>query len=147
MRSRQHERAEILPSVSVLMVVRGAEKLIENKILNCLEQDYPREKIEIAVVCDGPSPATEEILLRYQDRGVRLLRSERQGKANCLKQALLATSGEIVLFTDVGVRMDPDAVRTIVTNFADFRVGCVSSEDATHPALGKHGAVALKHTN
>jgi len=135
-RSRQRERAEILPSVSVLMVVRGAEKFIENKILNCLEQDYPKEKIEIAVVCDGPSPATEEILLRYQDRGVRLLRSERQGKANCLKQALLVTSGEIVVFTDVGVRMNPDAVRTIVTNFADFRVGCVSSEDATHPALG-----------
>ena len=103
-RSRQHERAEILPSVSVLMVVRGAEKLIESKILNLPGAGLSREKIEIAVVCDGPSPATEEILLRYQDRGVRLLRSKRQGKADCLKQALAATSGEIVLFTDVGVQ-------------------------------------------
>jgi glycosyltransferase involved in cell wall biosynthesis len=136
LRSRQRVRAEILPSVSVLMVVRGAENLMDAKILNCLDQDYPKDKIDIAVVCDGPSPATEDIVLRYQDRGVRLLRSERRGKADCLRQALAATSGEIVLFTDVGVRMDRDAVRTIVTNFADFKVGCVSSEDATPPAAG-----------
>jgi cellulose synthase/poly-beta-1,6-N-acetylglucosamine synthase-like glycosyltransferase len=117
-------------------VVRGAENLIEGKIINCLEQDYPRDKLEIAVVCDGPSPATEAIVLRYEDRGVRLLRSERQGKTDCLKLGLEATSGEIVVFTDVGVRMSGDAIRTIVTNFADPSVGCVSSEDATASTVG-----------
>jgi hypothetical protein len=50
--------------------------------------------------------------------------------------ALAATSGEIVLFTDVAVRMNPDAIRTLVSNFADRRVGCVSSEDATLETVG-----------
>jgi len=134
--SRQRVRAEILPSVSVLIVVRSAEDIIEGKILNCLEQDYPEDKVEVAVVCDGPCPATEEIVLRYQDRGVRLLRAERQGKTACLKMALAETSGEIVLFTDAGVRMKGDAIRTIVSNFADSRVGCVSSEDDTRGSMG-----------
>jgi len=135
-RSRTRVRAEILPSVSVLIVVRNAESLMETKILNCLEQDYPKEKMEIAVVCDGDSPATEEIVARYASKGVRLLRSPRQGKTGCLKMALAATTGEIVLFTDVAVRMDADAIRTLVSNFADSRVGCVSSEDATLETVG-----------
>jgi glycosyltransferase involved in cell wall biosynthesis len=135
-RSRPRTRADIQPSVSVLIVVRDAEKFIEGKLLNCLEQEYPKGKIEIAVVCDGPSPATEEIVLRYEERGVCLLRAKRQGKTACLKMALAATSGEIVVFTDVGVQMASDAIRTIVTNFADPKVGCVSSEDATAPAMG-----------
>jgi glycosyltransferase involved in cell wall biosynthesis len=136
LRSRRRICAEILPSVSVLIVVRGAENLIESKILNCLEQEYPRDKLEIAVVCDGPAPSSEEIVLHYEDRGVRLFRSGRQGKTGCLKMALDGTSGEIVLFTDVAVRMNPDAIRTIVSNFADSTVGCVSSEDATSSAVG-----------
>lgn len=134
--SRPRKRAEILPSVAVLIVVRGAENLIEGKILNCQELDYPKDKIEVAIVCDGSCPATEAIVLRYEDRRVRLVRSERQGKTGCLKMGLAATSGEIVVFTDVGVRMSSDAIRTIVTNFADPRVGCVSSEDVTASSLG-----------
>ncbi len=134
-RSRKRVRAEIVPSVSVLIVVRGAESLIEGKLLNCLEQDYPGD-FDVAVVCDGPSPATEEIVLRYKDRGVRLLRAERQGKTACLKMALAETYGQIVLFTDVGVRMKSDAIRTLVSNFADSRVGCVSSEDDTRASVG-----------
>jgi glycosyltransferase involved in cell wall biosynthesis len=136
LRSRRCMRAEIQPTVSVLIVVRCSEKLIENKILNCMEQDYPSEKIEVVVVCDGPSPSTEEIVMRYKEHGVRLIRAEREGKTACLKLALAGTSGEIVLFTDVAVRMNPDAIRTIVSNFADPSVGCVSSEDATSSGGG-----------
>jgi len=136
LRSQRWIREEILPSVSVLIVVRGAENLIETKILNCLEQEYPRDKLEIVVVCDGSAPTSEEIVLRYKDQGVRLLRSERRGKTACLKVALDETSGEIILFTDVAVRMKPEAIRTIVSNFADASVGCVSSEDATSSVVG-----------
>ena len=135
-RCREWTRAYIEPTVSVLIVVRGAENVIEGKILNCLEQEYPVDKFEIAIICDGPSPATEEIVLRYKDRRVHLIRAERNGKAACLKMGLNETSGEIVLFTDVGVQMNSDAIRTLVSNFADPTVGCVTSEDATSPGAG-----------
>jgi hypothetical protein len=83
------------------------------------------------VVCDGPSPRAEEIIQRFTDSGVRLIRAEARGKTYGLRMALDATSGEIVVFTDVGVKMDNQGLRTLVSNFADPTVGCVSSEDAT----------------
>lgn len=135
-RSRGWRRAEIVPTVTVLIAARNSEKIIESKILNCLAQDYPREKVEIVIICDGPSPETEEIILRYEDRGVRLLKAERQGKPRCLGIALPQTSGEIIVFTDAAVGMNADAIRTLVSNFADPSVGCVTSEDATSEAKG-----------
>lgn len=124
-------RAPIEPRVSILLVVRGGEKIIEAKLRNCLEQDYPREKVEIVVVCDGSAPVTEAIVEKYSNSGVKLIRSERKGKAQGLALALCNTSGEIVVFTDAGVSMRSSALRMLVSNFADPRVGCVSSEDAT----------------
>ncbi|MDR3764898.1 MAG: glycosyltransferase [Acidobacteriota bacterium] len=124
------------PTISVLIVVRGGERVIEGKLCNCLEQDYPREKVQIAVVCDGPAPATEAIVERYAGQGVMLIRAVRQGKNGCLRLGLEATSSEVVVFTDVGVTMERDALRLLACNFADSRVGCVSSEDATRPSDG-----------
>ena len=128
---KQVARASIEPSISILIVVRDGEKIIETKLRNCLDQDYPQEKMEVAVVCDGASPATEAIVESFSDRKVSLIRTGRCGKPYGLAMALRHTSGEIVVFTDAGVLMDTDALRSLVSNFADPRVGCVSSEDAT----------------
>ena len=133
-RKRVVTRAPMEPTVSILIVVRGGEKLIEAKLRNCLEQDYPSEKIEIAVVCDGAAPETEAIVEHYAARSVKLIRAPRQGKNGCLALALGATSGEMVVFTDAGVMMDSNALRLLAENFGDSRVGCVSSEDATGDA-------------
>jgi glycosyltransferase involved in cell wall biosynthesis len=133
---RTRIQAEFVTSVSVLIAVRGGEELLARKIENCLDQDYPSDKVEIAVICDGPQPLAEEIALRYSRRGVRLLRAEHKGKTHSLAVGLAATFGEIVIFTDVSVTMDRHAIRTLLENFADPRVGCVSSEDATRPAEG-----------
>jgi hypothetical protein len=40
-----------------------------------------------------------------------------------------ASTGEILIFTDAGIQLAPDAVETIIANFADPKVGVVSSED------------------
>jgi len=128
------DRAPMEPTVSILIVVRGGERLIEAKLRNCLEQDYPCEKVDIVVVCDGAAPETEAIVERYAAQSVKLIRAPRQGKNGCLALALGATSGEMVVFTDAAVMMDSNALCLMAENFADPRVGCVSSEDATDGA-------------
>jgi hypothetical protein len=131
LRRKARREAPVLPNVSVLIVIRGGENAIEKKLRNTLALNYPADKLEIVVVCDGPSPRAEEIVQRFADRGVRLVRAEARGKAHGLQLALNATSGEIVVFTDVGVMMDAHGLCTMVSNFADPTVGCVSSEDVT----------------
>ena len=43
--------------------------------------------------------------------------------------AIEASSAEIVVFSDVATHLESDALRCIVSSFADPSVGCVSSED------------------
>lgn len=124
-------RQPIEPSVSILIAVRGAEEIIEKKIKNCLELDYPRERVEIVVACDGPSPATAAIVESFADPRIRTISVPRLGKAYALKAALDNSSGEIIVFTDASIQLAVNGLRAIVSNFADANVGCVSSEDVT----------------
>lgn len=130
-RSRPHERAAIEPHVTLIIAVHNAEKAIAKKIENCLALDYPAEKLHVMVATDGSTDRTGEIVLAYRDRHVKLVAAkERRGKHHVQKLAIERSEGEIIVFTDAGIMLKPNAVREIVKNFADPTVGCVSSEDA-----------------
>ena len=69
---------------------------------------------------------------------VRLVRAgERRGKEAAQQRALEAATGEILVFSDVATALAPDAVSSIVANFADPTVGCVSSVDRLVDAQGR----------
>src|SRR4029079_9519871 len=67
----------------------------------------------------------------YRNQRVALVAAkERRGKHHVQKLAIDRSDSEIVIFTDAGIMLKPNAVTEIVKNFADASVGCVSSEDA-----------------
>ena len=128
--NRPHRRGEYTPAISILIAAHNEASGIAVKLENCLQLDYPVHKFEIIVASDGSSDATAEIARSYANRGVRLIEiPERRGKQFAQLQARDHSRGEILVFTDAGVELDPDALRTIAANFADPTVGCVSSED------------------
>jgi len=135
-RRRTRVRQAIEPTVSILIAVRGGEGAIEQKLRNCLALDYPRERLGMVVACDGGSPAIEAIVAALGDPRIRVITTPLRGKSFALGRALETVSSEIVVFTDVGVTLDPSGVREIVSNFADPMVGCVSSEDVTAGSPG-----------
>jgi cellulose synthase/poly-beta-1,6-N-acetylglucosamine synthase-like glycosyltransferase len=112
------------------MVVRDEDKVLERKLQNLFALDYPAGQMEIVVVSDGSTDATESILWQYKDRPrfTVLVSGQSQGKANGLNEAIRVAQGVIVLFTDARQEIEPDAVRLLVENFADPSVGCVSGE-------------------
>lgn len=127
-RSRPVRRGAYTPSVSIAMVVRNEEQVLERKLQNLLALDYP--PCQIIVVSDGSTDRTEEIL-REHGRDARLqlvLKQLSQGKASGLNDAMELAQGEIVVFTDARQKIEPAAVRLLVENFADPEVGCVSGE-------------------
>jgi glycosyltransferase involved in cell wall biosynthesis len=129
-RSRPHHRAAIVPSVSVIIAAHNEAGVIANKIWNCLRLDYPVEKREIIIASDGSDDGTVEIARSFAKQGVQVIDiRERRGKQFAQLQARDLAAGEILVFTDVGVELDHEALRNIVANFADTSVGCVSSED------------------
>jgi glycosyltransferase involved in cell wall biosynthesis len=129
-RSRPHRRAAINPTVSIIIAAHNEAAVIRSKVLNCLKLAYPEDKLEILVASDGSNDGTVEIVRSFRRRGVRLIEiPERRGKQHAQMLARDVSRGEILVFTDTGVELEPDGLQKIVANFADPAVGCVSSED------------------
>jgi hypothetical protein len=62
---------------------------------------------------------------------------ERRGKEAAQQLAIGMASGEILVFSDVATALAADAVSTIVANFSDPTVGCVSSTDCFVDETGR----------
>jgi len=117
-------------SVSVVMVVRNEQQVLENKLRNLLELDYPGEHWQIVVISDGSTDGTEAILRSYADHPrVRLVMNQlSSGKASGLNDAIAWAEGEVVVFTDARQQIESGAIRRLLENFADPNVGSVSGE-------------------
>ena len=119
-------RDAVLRRVTIIVTAYNEESCIRSKLDNLAGLEYPRDLVQILVVSDGSSDSTEEIAAAYEVRPVRVLRIDgRRGKTACQNAAALAADGEILVFTDATTRLQPDALRAIVSNFADPQVGCV----------------------
>jgi poly-beta-1,6-N-acetyl-D-glucosamine synthase len=123
-------RAPQEPGVSVVMVVRNEEQVLESKLRNLLDLDYPPESCQIVVVSDGSTDRTEAILREHlhNPRMHVVMNQLSRGKASGLNDALEWVQGEIVVFTDARQKIEPGALRILLENFADPEVGCVSGE-------------------
>lgn len=126
--NRPIKKAPIEPFVSVLVPAYNEAHVIAAKVRNVLTIDYPAERYELVVACDGPSDGTSEIVRSLADgervRGV--IFSENRGKLHVLNDVVPQLRGEIVAFSDASSMLDPHAIRALVANFADPTVGAVS---------------------
>ena len=129
-RRKKHERKTITPTATLIITAFNEEKRIREKLENTLLLEYPRDRLQIMVASDGSTDTTHEIVGEYADKGVELfIVHDRKGKENAQAEAVKAARGEIIIFSDTATRIDPNGLLEIVSNFADPKVGCVSSED------------------
>jgi glycosyltransferase involved in cell wall biosynthesis len=123
-------REPTTPFVSFIITVHNEQARIESKILNTLAIEYPRDRVEIIVASDCSTDDTHAIVGRYSAQGVRLVVAPRRGGKEFAQGLSIAkSSGEILVFSDVATRLQPDGLRAILLPFADHDVGCVSSVD------------------
>jgi biofilm PGA synthesis N-glycosyltransferase PgaC len=128
-RPRPHHRADIQPSVSLIIPAYNEQAVIAEKLENVLGLDYPREKREILVVADGSTDQTVEIVECYAPRGVQLLfQPQRRGKIAAMNRAVPHACGEILVFSDANAMLEQTSLPMLVRNFADPQVVCVSGE-------------------
>src|SRR5690349_13340326 len=64
---------DALPTVTVLIAAHNEESVIDARVRNALELDYPQDRLDVLVASDGSTDATAEIVRRYAGRRVRLL--------------------------------------------------------------------------
>lgn len=129
-RTRNVRKAEVTPSVTLIITAYNEERRIAEKLDNTVQLDYPTALLEVLVASDCSSDRTDQIVEGYVHRGVRLVRAPlRKGKEAAQKLAVGVAKGEILVFSDVATILQPEAIRNIVKSFNDPSVGCVSSVD------------------
>lgn len=114
------------PTVSVMIAAYNEEASIEKKIRETLALDYPEEKLEVVVVSDGSSDRTNEILAAIRHPRLRFFVAPRGGKTNAQNYGVERCLGEIVVFSDATSVYKHDAIRQLVSYFADPTVGAAS---------------------
>jgi len=115
------------PSVSIVIAAYNEEKVIGDKLKNCLSLNYPAELLEIYIASDGSSDKTNDIVRQYteKDKRIHLLEFPRTGKSGVLNKAMAYIKSEIVVFSDANTEYMRDALVNLVKHFSDEKVGCV----------------------
>lgn len=115
------------PYVSLLIAAYNEEKIVDEKMTNCFELGYPKDKLKIVWITDGSTDSTNEKLSRYSNAEV-LFEPKRGGKTAALNRAMNFINTDIVIFTDANTILNKDSITEIVNAFSDPKVGCVAGE-------------------
>jgi glycosyltransferase involved in cell wall biosynthesis len=112
----------------MIIAVHNEARRIRAKLENSLAIDYPH--LELIVSSDNCTDATNDIVEEFAPRGVVLVSvPDRRGKEFAQQQAIARACGSIFVFSDVGTRIERDALRQMIRYFNDPAIGAVSSED------------------
>ncbi|MGB0121624.1 MAG: glycosyltransferase [Solirubrobacterales bacterium] len=115
-----------IPVVSLIIAAYNEEAVIEAKVKNALEIDYPRELLEIIVASDGSTDKTVEIA---REAGAdQVLDLPRSGKVAVQNAAAAASKGQILAFSDANSQWQPDALAQLLEPFRDEKVGYVCGQ-------------------
>jgi cellulose synthase/poly-beta-1,6-N-acetylglucosamine synthase-like glycosyltransferase len=109
------------PDVSLIVAAYREEDVIADKVADALALDYPRERLELIVCCDGADEATVRAARAAGADAV--LELPRRGKTRTQDEGVARARGDILAFSDANARWAPDALRRLLAPFADERVG------------------------
>src|SRR5437762_780660 len=108
-------------ALSLIIAAHDERDVIADKVENALALDYPRERLEVIVACDG---CGDDTAVRARQAGADIvLELARGGKIRAQDAAVQQARGEIVAFSDANAAWEPQAARELVGAFADPRVG------------------------
>jgi biofilm PGA synthesis N-glycosyltransferase PgaC len=115
------------PEVSFVIPCYNELDYIEAKARNCLNFEYPKDKIKIIFITDGSNDGSN--LKAESIPGVKVLhQNARKGKSAAENRAMQYIDTPIVVFSDANTILPTNAIRKIVQHYADPLVGAVSGE-------------------
>jgi biofilm PGA synthesis N-glycosyltransferase PgaC len=118
-----------LPHISICLPVYNGVTYLPAKIESLLKQDYPADRVEILIYCDGCSDDTEALARRIAESPeaggrIRVFADARRlGKPTGLNTLGPAARGELLLLNDVRQPLSPNALRALSAPLGDPRVG------------------------
>jgi cellulose synthase/poly-beta-1,6-N-acetylglucosamine synthase-like glycosyltransferase len=109
------------PRVSLIVAAHREAGVIEAKVANARALDWPADRLEVIVACDG-SPDDTPALARAAGADL-VLELPWGGKVRAQDAAVDRATGELLAFSDANALWEPDALRALAAPFADPKVG------------------------
>jgi biofilm PGA synthesis N-glycosyltransferase PgaC len=123
--------------ITLIIAAYNEKEIIEKKITNCLDIDYPADKLSIIFITDGSSDDSPQLVAQFT--GITLLhQQERRGKMAAIKRAMQIVKSPVVVFSDANTLLNKDCLKRIAVHYADPRTGGVAGEKR----IVDHGAVS-----
>ena len=133
-----------LPHVTFLVCAFNEQDVVDMKIANTRQMDYPADKLHLMWVTDGSTDDTNLRLSQYPDVEV-VFTPERRGKTAALNHGIGLVKTPLTVMTDANTMVNAEAIREIVRCMQDPRIGCVAGEkrvmarDDSHTAAQGEG--------
>ncbi len=127
------EKQGFTPKVSLIVATYNEAKVIQRKLMNIQELEYPKDDLEIIIVDSASTDNTVELAKAFLENqstlSFRILtQARREGKASALNYCRPFCSGNIVVLTDADVIYDKCALALLVAGFRDQSVGAISGK-------------------
>ena len=119
------------PNVTLMIVAHNEEKVIEAKLNNAINLDYPKEKLQILVTSDNSDDNTniivENFIAKNKDYDITLHKTlEHKGKTNAQNEGQKLATGEILIMTDANSILDNMALKELVASFTAENISYVA---------------------
>jgi cellulose synthase/poly-beta-1,6-N-acetylglucosamine synthase-like glycosyltransferase len=130
-----------LPTVTLLIAAWNEEDIIEEKIQNSFNLNYPSDKLQFLFITDGSTDQTPQIISKY-NRINLLHQSQRNGKTASINRAMKQVTSDVVVFSDANTMLNEEALLEIVKHYSNEKVGCVSGEKRVRIPETAHASAA-----
>jgi len=141
-----------LPLVSVIVPCRNEERYIKDCLSSILEQDYPRERMEILIVDGMSQDKTRQFLKEYQERYsfIRVLDNPKRVTPSALNIGIKNSKGDVIVLFGAHAIYEKNYISKCVKYLEEYGADNVGGTMLTLPAnnsfLAKAIAISLSHS-
>lgn len=124
--------------VSIIIPIYNEEKFISNCLLSLINQDFPKDELEILCVDGRSTDATCQIVKEYshQHLSIRLLDNPDRIVSHALNSGIKASAGEVILRIDAHCTYPANYISALVKKLTELKADNVGPVINSIPACG-----------
>jgi len=116
------------PTVTFIVSAFNEGEVLDAKLKNAMEMNYPESLLKIMVISDASDDETDAIVEAWSKRDNRVIlhrQEQRLGKTMGLNAGVAKADSELLVFSDANAMYQKNALKELVKNFKEGNVGYV----------------------